>query len=71
MNYWCYENWTVDRSRTHRQDCRHCNDGRGQQSSDSGRNGCWRGPFGKRDDAMAFARGLGRADTRACGHCGS
>lgn len=68
MSYWVYENWTHKRARVHRAKCSHCNDGRGVQPSDSGRNGKWYGPY-DRDRAFDQAKALQQEDTAACSFC--
>jgi hypothetical protein len=69
MAYFVYENWTHDRARIHRAHCGYCNDGRGTQPSDSGRNGKWHGPYDDRDLAFRVAKNLRRVDTQPCGIC--
>jgi len=67
--YFIYENWTRDRGRIHHAECRMCNDGRGTQATDSGRNGKWHGPYADRELAFKFAAGMNRADMKACAIC--
>jgi hypothetical protein len=50
--YYIYENWRRKRGRIHLAGCGYCNDGRGTQPEDSGKNGRWHGPL---DGAEAFA----------------
>ena len=69
QSWWVYENWTHKRARIHRGDCGYCQDGRGSQPADSGRNGRWLGPFGDRALAVAAANALKREDTKACPNC--
>lgn len=69
MEFWVYQNWTHDRARIHRGGCSFCNNGRGTQPGDSGRNGEWIGPMGSFAEARAVARAFKRADTRLCGFC--
>ncbi len=68
MSYWVYENWTRDRARLHRAECGYCNDGRGTQPADSGRNGRWRFAADLQS-ARAILRNLKRADKAECGYC--
>ncbi len=70
MTLFVYENWTHDRVRAHSAQCSHCNNGRGTQPTDSGRNGKWHGPFDERELALRVAANLKRTDTKACGICG-
>ena len=67
--FYVYENWTIDRARVHKGSCSYCNDGKGVQVADSGRNGKWRGPFVERKTAFDILAKLGRADAGACGKC--
>lgn len=69
MSFYVYENWTHDRVRIHSGGCGYCNEGRGTQPHDSGRNGMWHGPFEDRDAAYRKATQLRRTDTKACGTC--
>lgn len=69
MTYFIYENWTHERARIHRSGCGYCNEGRGTQGVDSGRNGKWHGPFDDIDETLWRAAKLNRADTKRCGNC--
>lgn len=69
MRFYVYENWTLDRARLHRAECGHCNDGRGTQASDSGKNGRWHGPYDDRNLALRVMTRLKRADSKTCGNC--
>lgn len=69
MSYYIYENWTHDRARLHAAECGYCNNGNGTQSSDSGKNGKWHGPYIVRQDAMNIMSRLMRADSKTCGSC--
>jgi hypothetical protein len=69
QRYFIYENWTHDRGRIHKAECSMCNDGRGTQAGDSGRNGRWHGPFDDRAFAFKKATSLNRADMRPCALC--
>jgi len=70
MSFFVYENWTHKRARVHRGECAFCNQGRGAQAGDSGRNGRWHGPIADRGVAVALASSLHRADTKLCAVCG-
>ena len=70
MSYFVYENWTHDRARLHRSECGYCNGGRGTQSTDSGKNGQWHGPYEDRDHAVKVMDRLKRSDSKLCGNCG-
>ena len=67
--YWVYENWTRKRVCIHLGECGYCNHGLGTQSSDSGRNGKWHGPFADRAFAFDTATGLRQKDTKGCAAC--
>lgn len=67
-NFYVYGNWTRKRACVHRGDCSMCNDGRGKQPIDSGKNGEWSGPY-VRDAAFAKAKSYGYADVSACSFC--
>ncbi len=67
--FYVYENWTRDRGRIHRAECSYCNNGKGFQTSDSGRSGRWLPPFQTREDAFKAAEGLGRKDMKPCAVC--
>lgn len=69
MTYYVYENWTHKRARVHRGDCSYCNQGRGTQPADSGKNGQWHGAFATFDVAQAVAASLKRDDTASCQSC--
>jgi F-type H+-transporting ATPase subunit beta len=71
MNFYVYENWTHKKAVVHRSTCGYCNDGRGIQAADSGRNGKWHGPIGDKATAFAFANSLRQPDTKVCGSCGA
>ena len=43
-SFYVYENWTHDRARVHRAECRFCNHGRGIQGTNDERNGKWHAP---------------------------
>lgn len=68
--YWVYENWTHKRARVHKEECSHCNRGRGTQASHSGRNDKWHGPFSDRGTAFNAAARLRQDDTKGCAVCG-
>ena len=64
--YYVYENWQRKRGRIHLANCRYCNEGRGTQQVDSGKNGRWRGPF-NRNEAFAVVERLQKsADIQPC-----
>lgn len=69
MTFYVYENWTHKRARIHKGSCGYCNDGRGTQPSDSGKNGKWHGPYEDRAKALDVAARLKQADTKVCGTC--
>jgi len=69
--FWVYENWTHEYATLHRGACSFCNEGRGTQSSTSGRNGQWLGPFASSTDAWTKAESTGRKDLRRCQVCAS
>lgn len=68
MEYFVYENWTLDRGRIHKATCSFCNYGTGRGVEDSGRNGKWHGPY-ELDAAYAKANSLDRKEMKPCGHC--
>jgi hypothetical protein len=67
--FYVYENWTHDRGRIHKGECSHCNHGQGKHGTSSERNGRWLPPFDTREEALAKAMALGRADMRPCAVC--
>jgi hypothetical protein len=69
MDYWVYENWTIDKAIVHKAACRFCKDGRGIHRADEGHNGLWHGPFNERDLAFRAAAQLNREKTRGCEKC--
>jgi len=75
-NWWVYENWAMrpDRARIHYGVCRHCNHGNGHgkrrvRGPVISRISRWHGPFADPVEAMDFANGLSRADTKICFSC--
>ena len=52
--FYTYENRTRRRGAIHFADCSYCNNGKGKQAGDSGKNGKWHGPF-PRDEAFRLA----------------
>lgn len=70
QTYYVYQNWTRKRGRIHNAECSHCNHGKGSQSSDSGKNGKWHGPYDDRALAFKKAGSFGYPDMRACEICG-
>jgi hypothetical protein len=62
MDYWVYENWTIDKAVVHEAACRFCNDGRGIHRADEGHNGLWHGPFNERTTGDAWS-GLAAVST--------
>jgi hypothetical protein len=69
QSYSIYENWMRDRGRIHKAECTMCNNGRGTQPTDSGRNGRWHGPFDDRAFVFKKAASLNRADMRPRALC--
>jgi len=67
--FYVYENWTRKRVRVHRGECSYCNNGHGTQSSHSGRNDKWHGPYKNRADAFSVAGKLKQADSNGCAKC--
>ena len=68
MTWWVYEN-IYGRVRVHDGACSFCDDGRGLNGEGSTPTGDWHGPYEDLRAAWAFAYGLDRSDTDACGHC--
>ncbi len=75
-DWWVYENWKVSPTRAlvHYGICRYCNHGKGIEKRRargfvSDQSSRWHGPFPDSVEAMDFARGLGRTDTRICVKC--
>src|SRR4051794_10089678 len=66
--FYIYENWTRKRGAIHCADCSHCNEGKGTQPEDSGRNGKWHGPYDRND---AFRRAAGMQNIEPCKTCRS
>ena len=67
--YYIYENWHRKRGRIHLANCTYCNEGRGIEQADSGRNGKWHGPF-NRNEAFATVERLQKgADIQPCAVC--
>lgn len=69
MEYWVYENWTLKRARVHVDRCSYCNNGKGLQPVDSGRNGKWHGPFSTRLAALNKMKNFGYPDMKDCVVC--
>jgi len=68
--YYVYENWRRKRGRTHLAECRYCNHGTGTQSSDSGKNGKWHGPFDRNGAFSAAEEIIKRGvDVQPCAVC--
>lgn len=67
--YWVYENWTHRRARMHVAGCSFCNEGRGVQKDDSGRNGRWFGPFAEGEAAYAALQNTAQPDRALCSVC--
>jgi len=70
MTYYFYENWRAKthRVKIHRADCGSCQNGKGQQASDSVANGKWHGPYTSVEAAVAEAVTTG-ARVLPCLHC--
>jgi hypothetical protein len=67
--YYVYENWHRKRGRIHLGSCAYCNEGRGFQPDDSGRNGKWHGPFSRNDAFTTVKRLQKDADIQPCAVC--
>ena len=66
--HFVYRNWTRSRGRIHRADCSYCNNGKGTQPTDSGKNGEWKG-FDSREAAFKAAKVMNLDDMKACAVC--
>ncbi len=69
MNFWVYENWTIDKAIVHKATCSYCNDGAGIHRDSSHKNSEWHGPFSERGDAFKKADDTKRKDIRGCKSC--
>lgn len=69
--YWVFVAPTVPRTRVHRSECRHCNNGEGQlgQDKDDPRAATEWHPFDSLSAAVAFMRRTGVRNSGLCGHC--
>jgi len=69
MSFYVYQNWHRMRTRVHRDACSNCNDGRGKQPIDSGKNGKWQPPFDSCAAAVALMKSFGYPDSKPCEIC--
>jgi hypothetical protein len=69
LEFFVYENWTINKAIVHRGECSFCNRGRGIHLGSGGKNSQWHGPFNEAPQALFFAKRLNRSRTDSCKFC--